>query len=88
MKATFRKSFERDLKRVREHTLRQRIRKAIEQIEAAETSQDLPNFEPLSGARGFGRIRVGDYRLGVVLEGDTIDLVRFLHRREIYRFFP
>lgn len=36
----------------------------------------------------YYRIRVGDYRLGLALEGDTVILVRFLHRKEIYRYFP
>lgn len=88
MKATFRKSFERDLKRIREPALLRRIRETIERIEAADTLQDVPNFERLSGFSGFGRIRVGDYRMGVAVEGGELDLVRFLHRREIYRFFP
>ena len=31
---------------------------------------------------------MGDYRLGITMEGDVAVLVRFLNRREIYRFFP
>ncbi len=38
--------------------------------------------------QNFYRIQVGAYRLGFVLEENTIVLVRFLHRKEIYRFFP
>ena len=88
MKVTFRKSFERDLKRIRDASLRRRVREAIERLEAADASQEVSNLERLSGASGFGRVRIGDYRLGVAFEDDGIDLVRFLHRREIYRFFP
>ncbi|NPA92437.1 MAG: type II toxin-antitoxin system RelE/ParE family toxin, partial [Chloroflexi bacterium] len=36
----------------------------------------------------FYRIRLGDYRLGLEIEGDTVVFVRFLHRRDIYRYFP
>ncbi len=61
MRVTFRKSFERDLRKIREQSLRQRVQEAIERIEAADTSQDIPNLERLSGASGFGRIRIGDY---------------------------
>jgi len=32
--------------------------------------------------------RVGDYRIGVIVEDDTMVFVRCLHRREIYRYFP
>jgi mRNA interferase RelE/StbE len=37
---------------------------------------------------GCFRLRVGSYRLGLFVEGDQVELVRCLHRREIYRFFP
>ncbi|MBP1468695.1 type II toxin-antitoxin system RelE/ParE family toxin [Candidatus Chloroploca sp. M-50] len=36
----------------------------------------------------YYRIRIGDYRLGLFVEDDTITVVRFLHRRDIYRYFP
>ena len=36
----------------------------------------------------YYRARIGDHRLGIALEGDVVVLVRFLHRRDIYRLFP
>ena len=88
MKVAFRRSFERDLRKIRDPALRKRVQEAIERVEAATALRDIPNLERLSGASGFGRIRIGDFRLGVAFDGDEIDFVRFLHRREIYRFFP
>ena len=41
--------------------------------------------------RGEGRhyrIRIGEHRLGMTQDGDTIILRRFLHRSQIYRNFP
>ncbi len=69
MRATFRKSFERDLRKIREQALRDRVKATIERIEAAGTAEDIPNLERLSGATGFGRIRIGDYRLGGCVRG-------------------
>lgn len=34
------------------------------------------------------RIRLGEYRVGILLDKDSIVLVRMLHRKEIYRYFP
>jgi mRNA interferase RelE/StbE len=34
------------------------------------------------------RIRVGDYRIGIYYDSDEVQLMRFLHRKEIYRKFP
>ena len=42
----------------------------------------------VKGEKKFYRIRVGDYRLGVKIEGETVTFIRFLHRKDIYRYFP
>lgn len=78
----------RDLKKIRDESLRRRIREAIQQVESANTLGELPNLVRLSGASGFYRIRVGDYRIGVAVEGDEVEIIRCLHRRDIYRYFP
>jgi len=31
---------------------------------------------------------VGDYRVGVIFEEETVTFCRVLHRKEIYRYFP
>ncbi len=42
----------------------------------------------LKGKKGFYKIRVGDYRIGVFLENEFLEFKRVLHRKEIYRYFP
>ncbi len=78
----------RDLKKIQDEALRRRIKETIEKVEAAETLRELPNLTKLSGTSGFYRIRVGDYRIGIAVEGDEVEFVRCLHRRDIYRYFP
>lgn len=65
-----------------------RIRGKIEEVEASGSLQDLPSVKKLSGGEALYRIRVGDYRIGIAVEQDTVVFVRCLHRREIYRYFP
>ncbi|NET50360.1 MAG: type II toxin-antitoxin system RelE/ParE family toxin [Merismopedia sp. SIO2A8] len=36
----------------------------------------------------FYRIRIGDYRIGIIAKGDLVSFIRVLHRREMYRNFP
>ncbi len=48
MRTAFRRSFERDLRRLRDETLRRRIREAIEQVEVAETLQGIPNLRRIT----------------------------------------
>ena len=78
----------RDLKKIRDDSLRRRVSEAIQQVEEAEMLRELPNLTRLSGTGDFYRIRVGDYRIGVAVEGDEVEFVRCLHRRDIYRYFP
>ncbi len=88
MKVEFKESFLKDLERIRDTAIRQRVREIIEQVEAAETPSDVANLKKLRGGERYYRIRTGDYRIGLILEGDTIMFVRFLHRKDIYRYFP
>jgi mRNA interferase RelE/StbE len=88
LKVEFRSSFARDLKRVRDPSLKRRVKEVIELVERAETLQEISNLKKLRGGDQYYRIRVGDYRLGLALDGDTVVFVRFLHRRDVYRYFP
>jgi hypothetical protein len=53
MKTTFRKSFRRDLKNVKDQSLLGRIRETIEQVEAAPTLQGVNNLKKLGGHGGL-----------------------------------
>ena len=88
MTATFRASFLRDVKKLPDPVLLTRIRSAIEAVEVAADIRDVSDLKKLSGDSGFYRIRTGDYRIGIAVEDDTIEFVRVLHRRDIYRAFP
>lgn len=88
MNLRFERSFAKDLKTVRDGALLQRVKRIIEQVEACTDLHELPQVKQLEGAPDTYRIRVGDYRLGLVMAGDSVVFVRFLHRKEIYRYFP
>jgi len=34
------------------------------------------------------RIRVGNYRIGIEIQGDKVEIMRVLNRKEFYRYFP
>lgn len=88
MKTAFRKSFERDLRNLKDTALLRKVKEKIEEIECAEDLQEVTNFKKITGAKSFFRIRIGNFRLGVAVEGDTVEFVRCLSRRDIYRHFP
>jgi mRNA interferase RelE/StbE len=88
LKVEFKASFARDLKKIKDKTLRSRVKGVIEAVEQAQGLQEIEGLRKLRGDAGYYRIRLGEYRLGLLVEGDTVTLVRFLHRRDIYRYFP
>ena len=88
MNIEFRKSFERDLRDIDDITLLQKIQTAIEAIEIAVSPSEIPNLKKMKGKGSYYRIRIGEYRMGLMLIKDTFIVVRVLHREEIYRYFP
>lgn len=36
----------------------------------------------------FYRIRIREYLLGLEVEDGTVTMIRCLHRKEVYRYFP
>ena len=88
MKTSFRKSFARDLKKIKDQRLLERVRQVIEAVEAAADLREIDDLKRLSGTTNLYRIRVGDHRFGLVIEDQTVEFVRCLPRRDLYRFFP
>lgn len=88
MNLEFRKSFEKDLGNIQNATLLQRIRAVIEEVETAENLSEVTNIKKLKGGDAYYRIRVGDYRIGITADEDTVIFVRVLHRKDVYRYFP
>lgn len=88
MTLEFRTSFTRDLGRVRDRSLLKRVKETIEEVEAAARVLDLKNLKKLRTEGRYYRLRLGDYRIGLIIEDNTIVFVRLLHRSEIYRYFP
>jgi mRNA interferase RelE/StbE len=88
MKVEFRKSFEKDLSKIKDGALLQRIQLVIEEAERVDHLSELANIKKLKAAAEFYRIRVGDYRIGLSVRENIVAFVRVLHRKEIYRQFP
>ena len=60
----------------------------IEKIESVQNLSQIPNTKKLKGHKSAYRIRLGDYRVGLFLEGSKVIFARILHRKDIYKLFP
>lgn len=88
MKTEFRKSFEKDLRKLRDADVLAKVQQMIESIESADNLSEVSNLKKLEAEEDCYRIRIGDYRIGIIIDGDVVIFVRVLHRKEIYRYFP
>ncbi|MBP7051892.1 MAG: type II toxin-antitoxin system RelE/ParE family toxin [Phycisphaerae bacterium] len=88
MRTAFKRTFLKDVEALGDAATRQRIREVITQVESAAKLQDIQGVKRLKGDDHCYRIRIGDYRLGLLIEEGTAVFVRCLHRRDIYRYFP
>ena len=88
MKIDFKKSFSRDLKKINDKNILKKVKEVIDTIESSPSLIELKNVKQLTSGGKYYRIRIGDYRIGIKLESEVLVFVRFLHRREIYRYFP
>ena len=87
MTVTIRRSFEKDALKL-PLKIRKEIAIIILDIERAERLSAINSCKKLAGYKTAYRIRLGNYRIGFFFENDSIELIRILNRKDMYRFFP
>ncbi len=89
MKVQYRQAFLKDLKKLLGSDAYNRIYTIVFNVLPESTSlQDVPNVKAMQGYDNRYRVRVGDYRIGIEVTGDGVEVIRVLHRKEFYRYFP
>lgn len=88
MEVEYTSAFARDLRKERGAQNRNRVERLLEELKAASAITNVRGAVRVTAPGHFYRVRLGDYRLGFALEGDRVVLLRFMHRRDIYRYFP
>ncbi len=88
MEVQFLRRFSRDLDKIKKPKEKEKILSLISEVEKAGSIEDLNEVKKLIGFENAYRIRKGDYRIGVFLEGDVIEFARVAHRKDFYDLFP
>ncbi len=82
------KSFQKDTRKIKDKALLTKIALVISSVQQAENINQIKNLKKLKGPSGNFRIKIGDYRLGIIISESSIEFIRCLHRRDIYKYFP
>ena len=88
MRIEVQKSFEKDVENIFDKKLALQLNKIMEDLENCKSLIEIKNLKKLIGKGSYYRIRIGNYRLGLKLEEETITLLRFLNKKDIYTYFP
>ena len=88
MKTIFAAKFNKDLDKIEAEDVLEKIAQTIEQIEAAQKPADIHNIKKMKGFKNAFRIRIGNFRMGILIEKDTVKIARIALRKDIYDIFP
>ena len=89
MRTLYLPSFIKDLKSLRGLPVYDRVKSvAFDEVPQCRHLNEISNFPKLRKSANAYRIRVGDYRIGVLQKGETLVFARVLHRKDLYRYFP
>lgn len=82
------RKFQKQLMACKDLGIRSKILYIIETVAASDNMQEIPNLKKLTGFKNSFRIRMGDYRIGIVIDENKVIFAAFDHRSDIYKYFP
>ncbi len=88
MQVLFTKTFHKEISKLRDKKLAHTIEAIIVEVKSVKHLTDISGLKKLTGYKNAYRIRIGDYRIGLVLENNTLIFSAFNNRKEIYKYFP
>ena len=88
MIVVFLSKFSKDIDTINQKSVKANIEKVIKQVENAKVVDEIANVKKLKGHKSAYRVRIGDYRIGVFVEGSQVEFARVVHRKDIYKVFP
>lgn len=82
------KKFQKQVSNCNNSKVKTEIKNAIEKMIQASSLMEIRNIKKLKGHKNIFRIRIGDYRIGLVVTKESVVFAAFDHRSDIYKYFP
>ncbi len=80
--------FQKDLDKIDDEKLFDDVLTLIEFLDTISMLSEIPNLKKLKNFKNAFRARIGNYRVGILFEDNTIKLGRVAHRKKFYDVFP
>ena len=87
MRIEFARRFLKDLEKIKTPKQRQAISEIIEQVSKIDSFKKIPSLKKLVGFKAAYRIRIGQLRIGVFFDGETVLFARIANQKDSYRIF-
>ncbi len=88
MKVNYEKNFLKDIQKLDDKNIATKLKSKLLEFESCDNLSEFANIKKLKGYEVYYRLKIGNYRFGFRYEDDVLSIIRFLHRRDIYRLFP
>ena len=88
MQTAFTQKFKKQVDSCKDTRIRKKLLSVIGEVASAKNLSDLKSIKKLKGAKNCYRIRIGDFRIGIMLDQETVIFAAFDHRADIYKYFP
>ena len=82
------KSFQKEVKKIKDRAILRKIADSIINAQQAGNLNQIKRLKKLKGTTNEYRIRIKDYRLGIIITESAVEFIRCLHRKDIYKYFP
>ena len=81
MRVSFSRHFNKQLSYSNDKRLAIAVFKTIQMIKEAQRPEQIPRLKKLKGHPNAFRLRVGDFRIGLFIEGNKVDFAALAHRK-------
>ncbi len=88
MEVIITRQFAKDVEKELNKTYQLKLADIIKQLQTATALQEIQNVKKLKGHKSAYRIKMDDYRIGLIFKEQQLLLSRVMNRKEIYRYFP
>ena len=80
--------FSKRLMKLKNKELAEDVINLVEMLKSVNSLEDIPHLKKMKGHDSAYRIRLGDYRIGLFLDDDTLILEAIDTRQNIYKKWP